>query len=146
MKTLLVIDGQGGGCGRALVERLRAAGCPARIHAVGTNAAATAAMLRAGAHTAATGENAVVVGCRRAALIAGPIGIVMADSMMGEFTSLMARAVADSPADRVLIPVNRCNTYIAGTSELSLGQSLDKAVELIVRLLSESSGECQSCE
>ena len=88
----------------------------------------------------------MVVGCRRAALVAGPIGIVMADSMMGEFTSLMARAVADSPADRVLIPVNRCNTYIAGTSELSLGQSLDKAVELIVRLLSESSGECQSCE
>lgn len=134
MRTILVIDGQGGGCGRGLIERLRAGGCRVKIHAVGTNAAATAAMLRAGADTAATGENAVVVGCRRAAVIAGPIGIVMADSMMGEFTPRMAAAVADSEADRVLVPVNRCNTYVAGASELPLGQSLDKAVELIRRL------------
>ena len=138
MKTLLIIDGQGGGCGRGLIERLRAAGCGAAIHAVGTNAAATAAMLRAGADTAATGENAVVVGCRRAAVIAGPIGIVLANSMMGECTPRMAQAVADSDADRVLVPVNRCNTYVAGASELTLGQSLDGAVELIRRLLGDN--------
>ena len=137
MKTLLIIDGQGGGCGRALIERLREGGCKANIHAVGTNAAATAAMLRAGADSAATGENAVAVGCRRASVIAGPIGIVMANSMMGEFTPAMAAAVADSTAERVLVPVNRCGTYVAGASELSLGQSLDKAVELICSLLDQ---------
>ena len=134
MKTLLVIDGQGGGFGRALIERLRCEGLPVRLHAVGTNSLATSAMLKAGADTGATGENAVLVGCRHADLIAGPIGIVMANSMMGEFSPAMAAAVAESAAARVLIPVSRCDTYVAGATELNFSQSLDKAVELLRRL------------
>lgn len=137
MKTLLVIDGQGGGFGRALIERLRAESLPVRLHAVGTNSLATSAMLKAGADTGATGENAILVGCRRADLIAGPIGIVMANSMMGEFSPAMASAVAESTAARVLIPVNRCDTYVAGATELTFGQSLDRAVELLRRLAAE---------
>ena len=135
MKTLLVIDGQGGGFGRALIERLREEKLPLHIHAVGTNALATGSMLKAGADTGATGENAVVVGCRRTDLIAGPLGIVMANSMFGEFSPAMAAAVAESTASRVLIPVNRCDTYIAGATDLSFGQSLAKAVELISSLV-----------
>ena len=114
-------------------------GDPGRVelHAVGTNSLATSAMLKAGADTGATGENAILVGCRRADLIAGPIGIVMANSMMGEFSPAMASAVAESTAARVLIPVNRCDTYVAGATELTFGQSLDRAVELLRRLAAE---------
>ena len=134
MKNILVIDGQGGGVGRSLIERLRAKLPSAEIHAVGTNAMATAAMLRAGASTGATGENAVIIASRRAKIIAGPLGIAMANSMMGEFTPQMAAAVAESDADRVLVPINRCGTYVAGSTELSLGQAVQQAAELIVQL------------
>ena len=134
-----VVDGQGGGIGKSLVEKLKRAWPDLHVRALGTNAEATGRMLRAGADDGATGENAVVVSCRRAAVIAGPIGIVLANSMMGECTPRMAQAVADSDADRVLVPVNRCNTYVAGASELTLGQSLDGAVELILRLLGDNS-------
>lgn len=91
--NILVIDAQGGGIGRQLVAELLRRMPSAEITAVGTNSAATAAMLKAGAHHAATGENAVVVGCRRADVIVGPIGIVIADSLWGEVTPKMAVAV-----------------------------------------------------
>ena len=134
---IVVIDGQGGGFGRALIEKLRAGGCTGEILAVGTNAVATGAMIKAGASAGATGENAVIVNARRADVIAGPLGIVMANSMMGEFSPAMASAVAESTAARVLIPVNRCDTYVAGATELTFGQSLDRAVELLRRLAAE---------
>ena len=137
MKTILIIDGQGGGVGRSLVEGLRQREAKARILAVGTNTMATAAMLRAGADAGATGLNPVLVNCPRADVIAGPMGIVLANSMMGEFTPEMAAAVAESPAARVLVPVTKCSTYIAGIQEKSLAQYIDDAAEMILALLKE---------
>ena len=128
---LLIIDGQGGGLGRQLVTALKTA-CPgAEIGAVGANSAATAAMLRAGADEAATGENAVVVGCRWADVIAGPVGIVLADALLGEITPAMAAAVARSPARRVLLPVNLCDTLIAGVPDQTMGELVQRAAALI---------------
>lgn len=113
--NILVIDGQGGRLGRKLVEGIRRI-CPeAEITAVGTNSMATENMMNSGcANHLATGENAVIVACRSARIIAGPFGIATADAMMGEISPAMANAVASSPAYRVLIPLNLCNTYVAG--------------------------------
>ncbi|MDD3243114.1 MAG: DUF3842 family protein [Eubacteriales bacterium] len=131
---IVVIDGQGGGVGKALIEQIKAA-CPeARVIAVGTNAMATANMLRAGAAVGATGENAVCVNCRTADVICGPIGIVLADAMYGEMTAVMAVAVAASSARRVLIPVSKCRTYVAGTQSLPLSAYVADAAEKIRRL------------
>lgn len=130
---VLVIDGQGGGIGRALVEKLRARDAEMEILAVGANAIATSAMLRAGATAAATGENAVRVCVRDADVVAGPIGIVLADAMMGEITAPMAAAVAATGARKVLVPVQRCSTYIAGTSDVPLQRLLDDAVAQIMQ-------------
>ncbi len=99
------------------------------ITAVGTNSIAMAAMKKAGADEAATGENAVVVSCRRARIIIGPIGIVIADSMIGEVTPAMAVAVAQSPAKRILIPFCNCDNYIAGVDEFNTGHLIASAVE-----------------
>ena len=106
--NVLVIDGQGGGLGKQLVAGISTR-CPeARLTAVGTNSMAAAAMHKAGAPRAATGENAVAVNCRSADIIVGPIGIVIADALLGEITPAMATAVCQSHATRVLIPVNHC--------------------------------------
>lgn len=113
---ILIIDGQGGGLGRQLVAAAKKAVPQAVVTAVGTNSAAAAAMRKAGADRAATGENAVAVGCRRADVIMGPLGIVMADALLGEITPAMALAVAQSRARRILVPVNRCDTLVVGVS------------------------------
>lgn len=131
---ILVIDGQGGGIGRALTEKLRARLPEAEVLAVGANAIATSAMLRAGATAAATGENAVCVCARDADVITGPIGIVLKDAMMGEITGVMAAAVAASSAHRVLVPVQRCATTIAGVGEQPLQALLEDAVDQIAKL------------
>jgi len=113
--NILVIDGQGGRLGRKLTESIRKA-CPgAHITAVGTNSIATENMMNSNcADQLATGENAVIVACRTAQIIVGPFGIATADAMMGEISPAMANAVASSAAYRVLIPLNLCNTYVAG--------------------------------
>ena len=115
--NILVIDGQGGRLGRKLVENIRKI-CPgADITAVGTNSIATENMMNSGcADQLATGENAVIVACRTAQIIVGPFGIATADAMLGEISPAMANAVASSPAYRILIPMNLCNTYIAGVA------------------------------
>ena len=119
---VLVIDGQGGGLGRQLVSALAAA-CPeAELTAVGTNSLAANAMLKAGASRAATGENAVVVNCRRADVIVGPIGIVIADALLGEITPAMAAAVCQSGARRVLVPINHCENYVVGVPDQPVSQ------------------------
>ena len=126
---ILVIDGQGGGLGRQLVAALRKAMPEAELMAVGTNSAATEAMRKAGASRAATVENAVAVACRRADVIVGPLGIVMADALLGEITPAMALAVARSRARRVLVPTNRCDTLVVGVAAGSMTALVQQAVD-----------------
>ena len=133
---VLVIDGQGGGLGRQLVSALAAA-CPeAELTAVGTNSLAANAMLKAGASRAATGENAVVVNCRRADVIVGPIGIVIADSLLGEITPAMAAAVCQSGAKRVLVPINHCENYVVGVPDQPVSQLVAAAAQKVKELCS----------
>ena len=129
--TVLVIDAQGGGIGRQLVTAIKQSIPEALVLAVGTNSAATTAMLKAGADEAATGENSVVVGCRRADIIVGPIGIVIADSLLGEVTPKMAIAVAQSNAKRILIPFNHCDNVIVGISDFSTASLIQSAIDEI---------------
>ena len=131
---VVVIDGQSGRMGQLFIERAAAATLPCEIAAIGTNAIATAAMLKAGAKAGATGENPVLVACRPADVIVGPIGILAADSLMGEITPAMAVAVGQSSAKKLLLPVNHCNNIVAGTKDLPLSKLMDEAVELLREL------------
>ena len=139
MKNIVVIDGQGGGIGRQLVAQLRELLPDARITAVGTNSSAANAMLKAGASSGATGENAVLVACRRADVIAGPVGIVIADSLGGEITPAMAVAVAQSPAKRVLLPFNHCDNIVVGVTDYNVARLVQNAVEEIRRIFAAES-------
>jgi hypothetical protein len=132
---ILIIDAQGGGIGKQLITAIKQNGLDAEVTAVGTNGAATAAMLKAGADHAATGENAVVVGCRKADLIIGPIGIVIADALFGEITPKMAVAVGQSPAKKILIPVNQCDNLVVGVADFSIGRLVQSAVKEVEALL-----------
>ena len=116
---ILVVDGQGGRLGQKLVETIRTEFPDVDLMAVGTNSMATERMLKAGSKTAATGENALIVACRTADVIIGPIGIAMADSLMGEISPSMAHAVSSCSAERILLPMNMCGTYVAGVSASS---------------------------
>ena len=137
---ILIIDGQGGGVGRQLTESIKKAYPAQTVIAVGTNALAAQAMLKAGADHAATGENAVIVGCRTADIIVGPIGIAIADSLYGEITPAMALAVGQSPAARILLPMNLCKNYIVGVDKLSTSHLLGDCVARIGEIL-EKNGE-----
>lgn len=128
---ILVIDAQGGGIGKQVVAAIKHKQPHIEITAVGTNSTATTAMLKAGADHAATGENAVVVGCRTADVIIGPIGIVIADAMFGEVTPTMAVAVGQSRAKRLLISVNHCDNTIVGVSHLSVGNLIEEVLKEI---------------
>ena len=116
---LVIIDGQGGRMGRSVIEQLKKTFPELEIYAIGTNSIATSAMLKAGADYGATGENPVIVGARTADIIIGPIGIVIADALMGEIT----------PAYKILIPVNRCNHFIAGCGDHSLSEYIKQVCE-----------------
>lgn len=133
---IVIIDGQGGSIGAQLVRQLQKALPQAELIAIGTNSAATGAMLKSAASpvSAATGENAVIVAARSADLIAGPIGIVLADALLGEVTPNMAAAVGSSRAMKVLIPMSRCDTLIAGFSDSPIAALIEDAVQKIVRL------------
>ena len=128
---ILVIDAQGGGIGKQVVAAIKREQSHIEITAVGTNSTATTAMLKAGADHAATGENAVVVGCRTADVIIGPIGIVIADAMFGEVTPTMAIAVGQSRAKRLLSPVSHCDNIIVGISDLSVGSLIEEVLKEI---------------
>lgn len=125
---VLVIDAQGGGIGKQLIQSLKGLE-DIEIIAIGTNSAATSAMLKAGADAVATGENAVVVNARNADIIVGPIGIAIADSMYGEVTPKMAEAIGSSSAKRILIPFQNCGSYIVGVQEGNTGILTTMAVE-----------------
>ncbi len=126
--NILIIDAQGGGIGKQVITAIRQEIPDAVITAVGTNTTATSIMLKAGADHGATGENAVIVGARRADVIIGPIGIIVADSMLGEITPAMARAVGQSSAKRILIPVSHCDNIVVGIKNLSMKELIEEVL------------------
>ena len=135
--TIIVLDGQGGGIGHQLVEALKRAG-ETDIACVGTNAMATAAMLKAGAQRGATGENAVCWAARNADILIAPIALVLKDSMMGEITGNMAAAVGSSRATRILVPTERCGTHVAGAHGVSMQSLVEDAARQAAALAAQA--------
>ncbi len=133
--NLLVIDGQGGQLGSQIIKAIRTRYSDINIIAVGTNATATTSMIKSGANQGATGENPVVVASRKADVIIGPVGIVIADSLLGEITPKMAVAIGQSDATKILVPVNKCDNLVAGVPNLTttalIDDTLNKLHEII---------------
>ena len=136
-KTVMVVDAQGGGLGRQLIDTIKKSIPDVHIIAVGTNSIATGAMLKAGADEAATGENSVKVAAKKAKVIIGPLGMVIADAMLGEITPGIARAIAQADAKRIMIPFSNCDNYIAGVADFSMGRLMSDSVEHLKKVLSE---------
>lgn len=130
VKSICVVDGQGGGIGAAIIKRLKTIFEESvEIVALGTNAIATAQMLKAGANRGASGENAIVVTAPRVDVIIGSVAIVMADAMMGEVTPKMAAAIASSPARKLLIPLSQENVVIVGAMSVPLPHLVDMLID-----------------
>ena len=132
---ITIIDGQGGRIGRTVIEQLKKKHNDLELYAIGTNSSATAAMLKAGADYGATGDNAVIVNAADSDIIVGPIGIVFANALLGEITPAIATAIGASRAYKVLIPVSRCNHFIAGCSEAPMSDLIHSAVEKIESMI-----------
>ncbi|MBQ7087673.1 MAG: DUF3842 family protein [Clostridia bacterium] len=124
---ILIIDGQGGRLGKLLIEKIKSDKPSLELIAVGTNSIATSVMIKAGADMGATGENPVVVNAKNADVIIGPVGIIVANALMGEVTPKMACAVGESEAFKLLIPVNKCNNYIVGTKNIGISDLVNEA-------------------
>lgn len=137
--NILIIDGQGGQLGAQLIKAITARFADITITAVGTNATATASMIKAGAKQAATGENPVIVACRKADVIIGPIGIVIADSLYGEVTPQMAVAVGQADATRILIPMNKCENLVAGVHDFTVTAMIEDVVTRLEKIIT---GNC----
>ena len=136
---IAVIDGQGGGIGKAIVERFRQKlEDSVEIVALGTNSLATSLMLKAGADEGATGENAIIHNACRVDIILGPIGIISANSLLGELTPLMAKAIAESPAKKILIPMSRCNVTVVGIEIKSIPNYIDDALEIVKAMIKDA--------
>ncbi len=130
MKKICVIDGQGGGIGSAIIKRLKERfGETIEVIALGTNAIATAQMLKARANKGASGSDAIIHTVKKADVIVGPVGIIMAHAMMGEVSLQMAEAICDSPAKKVLLPLTQENIAIVGVQGLPLPQLVDELME-----------------
>lgn len=129
MKKVVLIDGQGGRLGQLLAEAITAEGLSCDLLAIGTNSIATSAMLKGGAKQGATGENPVIVACRDADVIVGPIGILSADSLLGEITPAMAVAIGQSKALKLLLPVSHCSNQVVGVKPLSMNEMVKATVE-----------------
>jgi len=132
---VVIIDGQGGKMGQMLIERIKSVDIQCEMIAVGTNSIATSAMLKAGAVAGATGENPVTVACRDADVIIGPVGIISADSMLGEVTPRMAVAIGQSKARKLLLPVNLCDNFIIGVKQMKLTELIGEAVGELEKML-----------
>lgn len=132
---IVVIDGQGGKMGKALVEQIKNVLPGQMLIAIGTNSIATSAMLKSGADVGATGENPVIVNAAGADVIVGPLGIIVANALWGEITPAMALAVSQSKAQKILLPVNKCNNTIVGVQDLPLSEYVKLAVQQINKLL-----------
>ena len=135
---ITIIDGQGGRIGRTVIEQIRKKHAGLELYAIGTNSIATSAMLKAGAENGATGENAVIVNAADSDIIIGPIGIMFANALLGEITPAIAAAVGASSAFKILIPVNRCNHYIAGCAEAPMSDYIRIAVEKLESMLPDA--------
>lgn len=133
--NILIIDGQGGKLGKLLCESFVENFPECTVTAVGTNSIATAAMLKSGIKNAATGENSIKVACRTADIIVGPLGIVIADSMLGEITPESAVCIGQSTAKKILLPVNRCDSIVAGVQNKNLPELVKDAVELTKKFM-----------
>jgi hypothetical protein len=141
-KTIVVIDGMGGGVGAQLISKLRERWArEVEILALGANSAATERMIKAGADRGASGENAVVVSASRGDIIMGPIGIVIPGSMMGEISSAMVKAVLSAPGERILIPLQQDHFRIVGIEPLTLGKMMEKTLDLSVETLGPGNRE-----
>jgi len=136
---ILVIDGQGGKMGRLVIEQLKQNLPEIELTAIGTNSIATASMLKAGADYGATGENPVLVNCTDADIIIGPIGVIAANSFLGEITPAMASAIGQSKAQKLLFPTSRCNITVMGTQELPFSEYALQVLA-IIRKATEKSG------
>jgi len=131
MKKICVIDGQGGGIGSTIIKRLKELFQETvEIIALGTNAIATAQMLKAKANRGASGENAIVQTTKTVDIIIGPVGIIMANAMLGEITPEVAEAVANSPAKKILLPLTQENIEIVGISSIPLPHLIDELLEV----------------
>lgn len=133
--NVLIIDGQGGQLGSQIIKAVISRYPDIDLTAVGTNAAATTSMVKAGAKKAATGENPIIVACRKADVIIGPIGIVIADALLGEITPDAAKAVGQSDAVRILIPINKCENLVAGVTNLTLTSLIEDALAKLDRII-----------
>lgn len=136
--NILVIDGQGGGAGRLLVARIKELFPHFTVIGAGTNSIASGAMLKAGADHIATGENAIVVCCRKADVIIGPLGIVIADSLLGEITPKMALAAAQAQAKRILLPFNTCDNIVAGVVDYTMNKLVNMAMDELKKMVEKS--------
>lgn len=131
---VVIIDGQGGRLGQLLAEAITKEKLNCELIAIGTNSIATSAMLKGGADQGATGENPVIVACRDADVIMGPIGIISADSLLGEITPQMAVAVGQSRAMKLLLPVSHCKNQVIGVMPLTMSEMVKTAVERLKEL------------
>ena len=127
-KTVVVIDGQGGGLGKAVIEKLKKADLDIYILGIGTNTVATTVMLKAGADDAVTGENAILYNVQYADYVIGGIGVIAANAMLGEISPAMANAVSSSRALKLIIPVNKCNFYVAGIQDNGLSEKIEEVI------------------
>ena len=132
---ITIIDGQGGRIGKSIIEQIKKKHNELELYAIGTNSIATSAMLKAGADYGATGDNAAIVNAADSDIIVGPIGIVFANALLGEITPDISAAIGASKAYKILIPVNRCNHFVAGCEEASMGEYIRIAVEKIESML-----------
>lgn len=135
--NLLVIDGQGGQLGSQIIRAIRTRYNDINIIAVGTNATATTSMIKAGANQGATGENPVIVASRKADVIIGPVGIVIADSLLGEITPKMAVAIGQSNATKILVPINKCENLVAGVPNLTTTALIDDTLNKLQETISK---------
>ena len=136
--NILVIDGQGGKIGSMVISLLKKVLPEYEVIAIGTNSIATSAMLKAGADKGASGENPVIVNAQNADIIVGPLGITVANSMLGEVTPKMAEAIGSSKAQKLLIPTNNCNNIVLGTESLSINEIVLIAVDRISKIIKEN--------
>lgn len=131
--VIMVVDGQGGGVGKSIIEKLKPVLTDEhQLVAVGTNAIATSAMLKAGATNIATGENAIKYNADRADIILGSIGIISANAMFGELSPAMANAISESEAMKILIPLKRCGLYVVGCNTDSMPKMIDEAIDVVL--------------